>query len=176
MCVCLQLPDRVIIYELTHDDAYDMHYRVKDKLGEKLECNLIVVTSCHIILCQEKKLQLYNFSGQHPPAAPCPPAPTAVRTCARRATLITSRVAWRTALMGHRPPAPPRAGEGGPPSCGVRGAPADPALSHPTIVVRASPVCGHRRATRHAPRVAPRPRLPSAPEHCCLSRPNSGSE
>ena len=66
--------------------------RVKEKLQEKLDCNLIVVTSLHIILCQEKKLQLYNFSGQHPPA-PSLPAPTAVRTGARRATLITSRVA-----------------------------------------------------------------------------------
>ena len=37
--------------------------RVKEKLQEKLDCNLIVVTSLHIILCQEKKLQLYSFGG-----------------------------------------------------------------------------------------------------------------
>ena len=61
--LAVQLPDRVIIYELTHDDDYDMHYRVKEKLQERLECNLIVVTSMHIILCQEKKLQLYGFGG-----------------------------------------------------------------------------------------------------------------
>ena len=30
---------------------------------KKLECNLLVVTSMHIVLCQEKKLQLYNFMG-----------------------------------------------------------------------------------------------------------------
>lgn len=30
---------------------------------KKLECNLLVVTSMHIVLCQEKKLQLHNFVG-----------------------------------------------------------------------------------------------------------------
>ncbi len=38
----MQLPDRVYIYELAHDDAYDMHYRIKDKIYEHLECNLLV--------------------------------------------------------------------------------------------------------------------------------------
>lgn len=49
--------------ELSHDDEYDMHYRVKEKIQHRLDCNLIVVTSKHIILCQEKKLQLYGFKG-----------------------------------------------------------------------------------------------------------------
>jgi intraflagellar transport protein 122 len=61
--LAVQLPDRVIIYELSHDDEYDMHYRVKEKIQHRLDCNLIVVTSKHIILCQEKKLQLYGFKG-----------------------------------------------------------------------------------------------------------------
>eukprot|EP00735_Rhodelphis_limneticus_P013896 TRINITY_DN7858_c0_g1::TRINITY_DN7858_c0_g1_i1::g.23657::m.23657 TRINITY_DN7858_c0_g1::TRINITY_DN7858_c0_g1_i1::g.23657 ORF type:complete len:1206 (-),score=375.70,sp/A8WGF4/IF122_XENTR/55.15/0.0,WD40/PF00400.27/1e+02,WD40/PF00400.27/1.8e-10,WD40/PF00400.27/5.9e+02,WD40/PF00400.27/14,WD40/PF00400.27/0.33,WD40/PF00400.27/13,WD40/PF00400.27/0.039,WD40/PF00400.27/1.9e+02,Coatomer_WDAD/PF04053.9/43,Coatomer_WDAD/PF04053.9/56,Coatomer_WDAD/PF04053.9/70,Coatomer_WDAD/PF04053.9/0.32,Coatomer_WDAD/PF040 len=61
--LAVQLPDRVIIYELSHEDAYDMLYRVREKIQQKLECNLLVVTSLHIILCQEKKLQLYNFEG-----------------------------------------------------------------------------------------------------------------
>lgn len=60
----MQLPDRVHIYELAHDDAFDMHYRIKEKIHEHLECNLLVVTSCHLILCLEKKLQLFNFSGK----------------------------------------------------------------------------------------------------------------
>ncbi|KAJ3215015.1 hypothetical protein HDU67_000968 [Dinochytrium kinnereticum] len=61
--LAVQLPDRVIIYELFHDDATDMHYRIKEKLQKKLECNLLVVTSQHIILCLEKKLQMYHFNG-----------------------------------------------------------------------------------------------------------------
>ncbi|KAJ3038043.1 hypothetical protein HK097_003308, partial [Rhizophlyctis rosea] len=61
--LAVQLPDRVIIYELFHDDATDMHYRIKEKLQKKLDCNLLVVTAQHIILCLEKKLQMYNFTG-----------------------------------------------------------------------------------------------------------------
>jgi intraflagellar transport protein 122 len=62
--LAVQLPDRVHIYELAHDDAFDMHYRIKEKINEHLECNLLVVTSQHLILCLERKLQLYSFSGK----------------------------------------------------------------------------------------------------------------
>uniref|UniRef100_A0A7S3GCF1 Intraflagellar transport protein 122 homolog n=1 Tax=Palpitomonas bilix TaxID=652834 RepID=A0A7S3GCF1_9EUKA len=61
--LAVQLPDRICIYELTHEDAEDMHYRVKQRIHKQLDCNLLVVTSLHIILCQERKLQLYNFQG-----------------------------------------------------------------------------------------------------------------
>ncbi|KAJ3403303.1 hypothetical protein HDV05_007909, partial [Chytridiales sp. JEL 0842] len=61
--LAVQLADRVIIYELVHDEPTDMHYRIKEKLQKKLDCNLLVVTSSHIILCLEKKLQMYNFQG-----------------------------------------------------------------------------------------------------------------
>nr|XP_006130052.1 intraflagellar transport protein 122 homolog [Pelodiscus sinensis] len=40
-----------------------MHYRVKEKIAKKFECNLLVVCSDHIILCQEKRLQCLSFSG-----------------------------------------------------------------------------------------------------------------
>ncbi|KAI8805829.1 WD40-repeat-containing domain protein [Cladochytrium replicatum] len=62
--LAVQLSDRVILYELFHDDSSDMHYRIKDKIAKKLDCNLLVVTSQHIILCLEKKLQMYDFSGE----------------------------------------------------------------------------------------------------------------
>ncbi|KAJ1546612.1 hypothetical protein HK096_004918, partial [Nowakowskiella sp. JEL0078] len=61
--LAVQLPDRIIIYELFHDDASDMHYRIKEKLQKKLDCSLLVVTTSHIILCLERKLQMYNFGG-----------------------------------------------------------------------------------------------------------------
>ena len=48
----VQLPDKIVIYELYSDDAADMHYRVKDKINRKFECNLLVVCSQNIILCQ----------------------------------------------------------------------------------------------------------------------------
>ncbi|KAJ3016424.1 hypothetical protein HKX48_004032 [Thoreauomyces humboldtii] len=62
--LAVQLPEKVIIYELFHDDASDMHYRIKEKIQKKLECNLLVVTAQHIILCHERKLQCYNFLGE----------------------------------------------------------------------------------------------------------------
>jgi intraflagellar transport protein 122 len=62
--LAVQLPDRVLVYETVNQDPYDMHYRLKEKILKKLDCNLLVVTSNHIILCQEKRLQLYNFQGK----------------------------------------------------------------------------------------------------------------
>lgn len=61
--LAVQLPDVVIVYELAQEDPLDMHYRVRKRIHEKLECNLLVVTSLHVILCQERKLQLYDFDG-----------------------------------------------------------------------------------------------------------------
>lgn len=61
--LAVQLPEVVTIYELVNDDPMDMHYRVRKRIHEKLECNLLVVTSLHVILCQERKLQLYTFDG-----------------------------------------------------------------------------------------------------------------
>eukprot|EP00906_Rhabdomonas_costata_P031099 RCo043952 len=61
--LAVQLPDRVMVYELYYDDSYEMRYKLKERIMKKLECNLLVVTSMHIVLCQEKKLQLYNFMG-----------------------------------------------------------------------------------------------------------------
>mmetsp|Transcript_26127 Transcript_26127/g.60322 ORF Transcript_26127/g.60322 Transcript_26127/m.60322 type:complete len:1204 (+) Transcript_26127:58-3669(+) len=61
--LAVQLPDRVLVYELTGEDENDMHYKVQEKIHKALDCNLLVVTYVHIILCLEKKLQLFNFQG-----------------------------------------------------------------------------------------------------------------
>lgn len=47
----VQLPDRIVVYELYSDDVTDMHYRIKEKINKKFDCNLLVVTSNHIVLC-----------------------------------------------------------------------------------------------------------------------------
>ncbi|RUS86065.1 hypothetical protein EGW08_006158 [Elysia chlorotica] len=62
--LAVQLPDRIIVYELYSDDVADMHYRVKEKINKKFDCNLLVVCSQHLILCQEKRLQCLSFSGE----------------------------------------------------------------------------------------------------------------
>uniref|UniRef100_A0A8C6YJA0 Intraflagellar transport protein 122 homolog n=1 Tax=Naja naja TaxID=35670 RepID=A0A8C6YJA0_NAJNA len=61
--LAIQLPEKIQIFELYSDDSSDMHYRVKEKIPKKFECNLLVVCSEHIILCQEKRLQCLSFSG-----------------------------------------------------------------------------------------------------------------
>ncbi|XP_070093324.1 intraflagellar transport protein 122 homolog isoform X17 [Equus przewalskii] len=61
--LAIQLPEKILIYELYSDDSSDMHYRVKEKIVKKFECNLLVVCADHIILCQEKRLQCLSFSG-----------------------------------------------------------------------------------------------------------------
>ncbi|CAH3150863.1 unnamed protein product [Porites lobata] len=61
--LAVQLPDKIVIYELNTDDISDMHYKVKDKIDRKFECNLLVCCSNHIILCQERRLQCLAFTG-----------------------------------------------------------------------------------------------------------------
>ena len=61
--LAIQLPDKIIIYELAHEDAYDMRYRVKDKILQKFDCSSLLVISRHVILCKAERLQLFNFKG-----------------------------------------------------------------------------------------------------------------
>ncbi|XP_067012221.1 intraflagellar transport protein 122 homolog [Anabrus simplex] len=61
--LAVQLPERVVIYELYQPDVNSMHYRVRDKINQKLECNLLVVCTSHLVLCQEKRLQCLTFDG-----------------------------------------------------------------------------------------------------------------
>jgi intraflagellar transport protein 122 len=58
--IAVQLPDRVLIYQLnTPSDDNDMHYVSVAKIQRVFDCNLLVITSNHFILCQEMRLQLY---------------------------------------------------------------------------------------------------------------------
>lgn len=40
-----------------------MHYRVKEKITQKVDCSLLVVCTNHLVICQEKKLLCLTFSG-----------------------------------------------------------------------------------------------------------------
>ncbi|XP_015789085.1 intraflagellar transport protein 122 homolog [Tetranychus urticae] len=63
--LAIQLPERVVIYELISDDASpdDMQYKMKDKINQKFECTSLIVTSNCLVICTEKKLQCYSFKG-----------------------------------------------------------------------------------------------------------------
>ena len=62
--LAVQLSDRIIVYELLPDEMGEMHYRIREKIPQNLECNLLVVTAQHLILCLDKKLHMYNFHGE----------------------------------------------------------------------------------------------------------------
>lgn len=60
--LAIQLPEKILVYELYSDDSSDMHYRVKEKICRRFECNLLVVCSQHIILCQVQLSTKRTFS------------------------------------------------------------------------------------------------------------------
>ncbi|XP_060520600.1 intraflagellar transport protein 122 homolog [Cylas formicarius] len=62
--LAVQLPERIIIYELFSKDTNDMHYRAREKINRKLDCSLLVVCSGHLIVCQERTLQSVLFTGE----------------------------------------------------------------------------------------------------------------
>lgn len=62
--IAVQLPDRIIVYEAApSQDGGTMQYKSLARINKRLECSLLVVTSQHITLCLEKKLQCINFEG-----------------------------------------------------------------------------------------------------------------
>lgn len=61
--LAVQLPERVVLYELNSAENQPMHYKVKEKIAKKFECSLLVVCAQHLVLCQEKKLQSLDFAG-----------------------------------------------------------------------------------------------------------------
>lgn len=61
--LAVQLPERVLLYELNSAEHQPMHYKVKEKITKKFDCSLLVVCAQHLVLCQEKRLQCLDFSG-----------------------------------------------------------------------------------------------------------------
>lgn len=61
--LAVQLPERVVLYELSSAENQPMHYKVKEKIGKKFDCSLLVVCTQNLVLCQEKKLQSLDFAG-----------------------------------------------------------------------------------------------------------------
>uniref|UniRef100_A0A0X3PNB8 Intraflagellar transport protein 122 homolog n=1 Tax=Schistocephalus solidus TaxID=70667 RepID=A0A0X3PNB8_SCHSO len=62
--LAIQLSDRVLVYDSAADDPLDMHYRIQHKLLKNFECQLLVVTAHHIVLCQECRVTCINVQGQ----------------------------------------------------------------------------------------------------------------
>lgn len=61
--LAVQLPERIVIYELNSAEPESMHYRVREKISQRLECSLLVVCAEHLVVCQERRLFSLTFSG-----------------------------------------------------------------------------------------------------------------
>ncbi|KAF5403013.1 Intraflagellar transport protein [Paragonimus heterotremus] len=61
--LAIQLSDKILIYEPSTEDPTDMHYRVREKLIQNIECQLLVVTTHNLVVCQDNRLTSLNFQG-----------------------------------------------------------------------------------------------------------------
>ncbi|XP_064399631.1 intraflagellar transport protein 122 homolog isoform X2 [Halichondria panicea] len=61
--LAVQLPEKIVVYELSSGDDNDLKYTLKDKFVGSVDCSLLVVCSQHLVLCQERKLLCYTFKG-----------------------------------------------------------------------------------------------------------------
>ena len=59
----VQLSDKIIVYDITVNDQNVMQYKEKERIRKKLDCSLLCVTASNLILCQDKRLTLYDFQG-----------------------------------------------------------------------------------------------------------------
>lgn len=57
----VQLPSKIVVYESSLIQTSEMHYRIKEKLAENAVCNLLVVCSNNLVLCQVRKFKHIFF-------------------------------------------------------------------------------------------------------------------
>jgi len=48
----VQLPSKIVVYESSLIQTSEMHYRIKEKISDNVVCNLLVVCSNNLVLCQ----------------------------------------------------------------------------------------------------------------------------
>jgi intraflagellar transport protein 122 len=62
--LAVQLPNQINIYSLVENASGPPKFQLTERLRRKFECNLLVVCSKHVILCQERRLQSFTFDGE----------------------------------------------------------------------------------------------------------------
>eukprot|EP00457_Paulinella_chromatophora_P000660 gb/GEZN01000660.1/.p1 GENE.gb/GEZN01000660.1/~~gb/GEZN01000660.1/.p1 ORF type:complete len:1240 (-),score=215.56 gb/GEZN01000660.1/:187-3660(-) len=63
--LAVQLPECIFIYESNSAAGGAMNYQIKERIHRKFDCNLLVVTGSNLILCEERRLELLSFKGEH---------------------------------------------------------------------------------------------------------------
>eukprot|EP00916_Digyalum_oweni_P016091 GHVL01026411.1.p1 GENE.GHVL01026411.1~~GHVL01026411.1.p1 ORF type:complete len:1233 (+),score=214.75 GHVL01026411.1:33-3731(+) len=59
--LAVHLTDKVLIYEVCAED--EMKYKIIEKIRQRFDCSLLVVTSYNVVLCRDSRLELYSFKG-----------------------------------------------------------------------------------------------------------------
>ncbi|KAH9582225.1 WD40 repeat [Trypanosoma melophagium] len=61
--LAVQLQDRFVVFELFYDDEREMRFQDIAHIRKKLDCNLLCVTFNAILICQDRRLTMYDFNG-----------------------------------------------------------------------------------------------------------------
>ena len=56
--------DKLLIYSSNQHDQNDMNYKLTNKIDESYDCNLLIITNNHLIICTENKFKAVDFDGK----------------------------------------------------------------------------------------------------------------
>jgi len=60
--LAVQLPEKILIYQ-REERSSEFKFRLSELMSQKLDCNLLVMCSEHLVSCHDKKLQCFTFNG-----------------------------------------------------------------------------------------------------------------